>query len=240
MLIPRAVAGGYARAAIVAATPGAQTKTQTTPTKKSTPATQRAPAKKIPAQPALARAQAELTCPSELGLGVATKRRFCDVLAGRDPAGGILVTIPPHRGPVTLSFELHNRHTYSEELIKAKRAFRQYTASIGVFAMDNTLIDRAAIQTEFRTERDLFDRVGGGAGPGGVKAVAPTGSEFISIELPADVGEQVSLVGEKLTVIRPDGTDTFVSEGRPIATISNVMIEFRPGPPPRKTPTKKP
>lgn len=217
----------------------AQTR-KTTPAKKSTPASRQAPAKKATAQPALTRAQAELSCPSELGLGVATKRRFCDVLAGREPAGGVLVTIPPHRGPVTLSFELHNRHTYSEELVKAKRAFRQYTATIGVFTMDNTLIDRAAIQTEFRTERDLYDRVGGGAGPGGVKAVAPAGSEFISIELPADVGEQVSLVGEKLTVIRPDGTDTFVSEGRPIATISNVMVEYRPGPPPRKVPTRKP
>jgi len=217
----------------------AQTR-KTTPAKKSTPASRQAPAKKATAQPALTRAQAELSCPSELGLGVATRRRFCDVLAGREPAGGVLVTIPPHRGPVTLSFELHNRHTYSEELVKAKRAFRQYTATIGVFTMDNTLIDRAAIQTEFRTERDLYDRVGGGAGPGGVKAVAPAGSEFISIELPADVGEQVSLVGEKLTVIRPDGTDTFVSEGRPIATISNVMVEYRPGPPPRKVPTRKP
>ncbi|MGE3887610.1 MAG: hypothetical protein AB7H81_14345 [Vicinamibacterales bacterium] len=217
---------------------GAQTR-KAAPAKKTTPASRQAP-KKVTAQPAITRAQAELSCPSELGLGVATKRRFCDVLAGREPAGGVLVTIPPHRGPVTLSFELHNRHTYSEELVKAKRAFRQYTATIGVFTMDNTLIDRAAIQTEFRTERDLFDRVSGGAGPGGVKAVAPAGSEFISIELPADVGEQVSLVGEKLTVIRPDGTDTFVSEGRPIATISNVMVEYRPGPAPRKTPTRKP
>ena len=41
-----------------------------------------------------------------------------------------------------------------------------------------------------------------------------------------------------LTVIRPDGTDTFVSEGRPVATISNVMVEFRPGPPPKKAPAK--
>ena len=225
---------GLALVLAIAAGAGAQTK-KTTPTKKSTPAT-----RKVPAPPALTRAQAELTCPSELGLGVRTKRRFCDVLAGRDPAAGILVTIPPHRGPVTLSFELHNRHTYSEELIKSKRAFRRYTATIGVFAMDNTLIDRAAIQTEFRTERDLFDRVGGGAGPGGVKAVAPSGAEFIAIELPADIGEQVSLVGERLTVIRPDGTDTFVSEGRPIATISNVMVEYRPGPAPRKAPARKP
>lgn len=226
-------------ASLAVPTAGAQTR-KTTPAKKSAPASQRVPAKKATVQPAVTRAQADMVCPSELGLGVATKRRFCDVLAGREATGGVIVTIPPHRGSVTLSFELHNRHTYSEELVRAKRAYRQYTATIGVFAMDNTLIDRAAIQTEFRTERDLFDRVSGGAGPGGVKAVAPAGSEFISIELPADVGEQVSLVGERLTVIRPDGTDTFVSEGRPIATISNVMVEYRPGPPPRKVPARKP
>ena len=40
---------------------------------------------------------------------------FCDVMSGRDPAAGILIPLPPHRGPVTLSFDLHNRHTYSEE-----------------------------------------------------------------------------------------------------------------------------
>jgi len=189
---------------------------------------------------AVTRVQAELACPSELGIGVNTKRQFCDVLTGRDPAQGVLVTIPPHRGTVTLSFELHNRHTYSQELVEAKRAFRQYTATVGVLTMDNTLIDRATIRSEFRSAADLFDRVGGGAGPGGVKAVAPSGSEFISITLPADVGEQVSILGERLTVVRPDGTDNFTSEGRPIATISNVMVEYRPGPAPRKRPTRPP
>ena len=211
-------------------------------TKKPPPPKKSAPAKKAP-EPAPSRLQAELTCPSELGVGVRTKRRFCDVLAGRDPALGVLVTIPPHRGPVTLLFELHNRHTYSEDLVKAKKAFRQYTATVGVLTMDNTLVERAVIQSEFRSEADLFDRIAGGAAPGGVKAVAPSGTEFITMELPQDVAEQVSILGEKLTVLRPEGTDTFVSEGRPIATISNVMIEFRPGPPPRKTtkpPAKKP
>jgi hypothetical protein len=214
------------------AAPDAQTK-KATP-KKSPPAAKKAP------EPALTRVQAELTCPSELGIGVRTKRNFCDVLAGRDPAAGVLVTVPPHRGPVTLQFELHNRHTYSEDLVKAKKAFRQYTATVGVLTLDNTLIDRAVIQSEFRTEADLFDRIAGGAGPGGVKAVAPSGTEFITIELPEDVGEQVSILGEKLSVLRPEGTDTFVSEGRPIATISNVMLQFRPGPPPRKTATRPP
>jgi hypothetical protein len=190
---------------------------------------------------AITRVQAVLECPSELGIGVKTTRRFCDVLTGREPQGGVLITIPPHRGPLTLSFELHNRHTYSEELIKAKTAFREYTATVGVLTMDNTLIDRAVIQNQFRTAADLFDRLRGGAGPGGIKAVAPTGSEFISMELAEDVGEHVSILGEKLRVVRADGAvDTFTAPGRPIAAVSNVMLEYRPGPPPRKTTPKRP
>ena len=194
------------------------------------------------AETPLTRIDAEVKCSSELGVGVATGRRFCDVLTGNDPKEGVLVTIPPHRGPVRIGFELHNRHTYSAELVKLKQAYRKYTATIGVLTMDNTLVDRAVIQSEFRAEKDLFDRIGGGAGPGGVKAVAPSGSEYIEMELPDDVAEQVSILGEKLTVMRPDGTDNFTSPGRPIATISNVVLEYHPGPPPRpakKAPAKK-
>lgn len=189
--------------------------------------------------PVLSRIQAEWKCPSELGLGLSTGRRYCDVLAGRDPKEGILITVPPHRGPVKMQFELHNRHTYSAELVKQKQGYRKYTATIGVLSMDNTLIDRAVVQSEFRTEKDLFDRIGGGAGPGGMKAVAPTGAEFITIQLPAAVVDQVSVLGEKLSVMRTDGTDTFSALGRPIATISNVMLEFTPGPAPKKAPVKK-
>ena len=162
-------------------------------------------------------------------------------MTGRDPLAGIIVKIPPHRGAVTLSFDLHNRHNYSEELIKAKTAFREYTATIGVLTMDNTLIDRAVVQSQFRNAADLFDRLPGGAGVGGLKAVAPTGTESISMQLPEDVGEQVSLLGEKLKVVRNDGgIDNFIAPGRPIAAVSNVVIEYRPGPPPRKTVPKKP
>ena len=104
-------------------------------------------------------------------------RAYCDVMSGRDPAGGVLISLPPHPGPVTLTFDLHNRHTYSEELVKANRAYARYTAVIGALTMDNTLISRAAVQSEFRKASDLVERIGGGAGPGGVKAVAPTGTE---------------------------------------------------------------
>ena len=177
-----------------------------------------------------------MVCPSELGTGIATNRKFCDVMTGQSPADGIVVTVPPHQGPATISFELHNRHTYSAEAVRAKRGYREYTATIGVLTMDNTLVSRAIVDSEFRTEKDLFDRISGGTGAP-VKAVAPTGSEFVQIALPADVTE-VSILGEKLAVVRPDGTDLFTSPGRPVATISNVMIEYRPAPPPR-TPAKK-
>ena len=70
-------------------------------TSKNTPK-KSTPAPKAPEAP-LSRIQAELKCSSELGVGVATARRFCDVLTGADPKEGVLVTIPPHRGPVTIS-----------------------------------------------------------------------------------------------------------------------------------------
>ena len=166
-------------------------------------------------------------CLSLLGDGVRTARSFCDVLTGRDAGSGILIELPPHTGAVTLTFELHNRHTYSEELIKANRAYRHYTATIGVLTADNTLLTRAVVQNEFRTAADLVDRVSGGAGPGGVKAVAPTGTESITLVIPA-AEKTISILGEKLVVIRIDGTDNFSTPGRPIAIISNVMLRYRP------------
>jgi hypothetical protein len=198
------------------------------------PLAQRSTAARKPSPVALKTIAPEVKCPAPLGVGVATHREFCDIMAGRDPSAGEVVTLPPHKGPVTLTFDLHNRHTYSEEQTRAKRAYARYTATVGVFAMDNTLISRAVVQNEFRTANDLVDRIGGGAGPGGVKAVAPTGTEPISITIP-EAEQAVSIVGEKLTVDRADGgSATYTSPGRPIAVVSNVMIEYRPGPPPRK------
>ena len=172
-----------------------------------------------------------LECPSVLGEGVKTRLSFCDVQTGRDQADGIIIKLPPHTGPVTLTFDLHNRHLYSEELIKANRAYRHYTATIGVLTANNTLLSRFVVQNEFRTAADLIDRVAGDVGPGGMKAVAPTGLQSIRIEIPA-MEESVSILGEKLAIIRPDGDgpDTFSAPGRPIAVISNVMLQYRPAP----------
>lgn len=171
-----------------------------------------------------------MRCPAPLGTGVATKRAFCDVLAGRVPAAGVIITLPPHRGPVTLTFDLHNRHTYSEtQMQDARAAFARYTAVVGALTADNTLISRAVVQSEFRTAKDLLDRVSGGAGPSGVKAVAPTGQESISITVP-EAENEVSILGEKLMVDRADGSATYTADGRPIAIISNVQITYRPAP----------
>ena len=191
-----------------------------------------------PAEPPLERAQAQVFCPSVLGTGLATKRTFCDVMIGRDPADGILIRIPAHRGPATLLFSLHARQTVSDEQIKARRAYARHTATIGVLTLDNTLLTRAVIQTEFRTLADLFDRIGGGAGPAGTKAIAPTGEEEVAVTLDEEVTE-VSILGEKLAVSRVDGNETFVVPGRPIAVISNVMAQFRAVPPPRVSGKKK-
>src|SRR5688572_11647080 len=177
---------------------------------------------------------AKVNCPQALGQGVQSTRAFCDVVITRDPAEGVIIPLPPHTGALTLTFDLHNRHTYSEELAKTSRGYRRYTAMVGLLAADNTPLGRAVVHSEFRTVRDLFDRISGGTGPGGVKAVAPTGVEPISIVIPADdPPDSLSIVGLRLIEARLDGSDQFVASGRPIAIISNVMLEYRPGPPPR-------
>jgi hypothetical protein len=179
----------------------------------------------------------EIMCPTPLGVGVTTRLSFCDIMTGRDPAAGMLIALPPHDGPVVLTFDLHNRHTYSEEQVKNNRAFARYTATVGVLTMDNTLISRAVVQNEFRKATDLVDRVGGGAGPGGLKAVAPTGTESIIVTIP-ESEDQVAILGEKLTHERTDGAATYTSPGRPIAIVSNVMIEYQPAPPPKAAPAR--
>ena len=178
----------------------------------------------------------EIKCPSLIGMGVKTVRSFCDVPAGRDPQQGIVISLPPHAGNGTLTLDLHARHLYSEEEIKSGKAYARYRAVIGALSMTGDLLARGAIEAEFRTAADLFDRIGGGTGPGGVKAVAPAGREPVIVDVPAGV-EQVALLGETLDAITPAGHETAVMLGRPVAIVSNILFEYQPAPPPR--PTKK-
>lgn len=175
----------------------------------------------------------DVKCPSLIGMGVKTVRSFCDVPAGRDPAQGILVTLPPHAGPGTLTFDLHARHLYSDDEMKRGKAYAHYRVVIGVLTMKSDLLERGAVDTEFRTAADLFDRIGGGAGPGSLKAVAPAGREQVYVTVPADVTE-VSLLGETLDAVTPAGHETVVMPGRPVAIVSNLLFEYHPAPPPRR------
>ena len=221
----RIAALGLLACALAAGPAGAQTAR-----KKPPPVPPAAAAPKIEA--------AEVTCPSPLGTGVNTLRTFCDVPIGRTSADGILITLPPHKGTAVLTFDLHNRQTYSEEQVKARRSYARLTATVGVMTLDNTLVTRAVVQNEFRTEADLFDRIGGGAGPGALKAVAPTGAEPVRVELPENIND-VCVLGERLSVRRLDADEVFAGPGRPIALISNVMVEYTPLPA-KKAPAKKP
>ena len=149
--------------------------------------------------------------------------------AGREPAQGVVLTLPPHTGAGTLTFDLHARHVYSEDEMKRGKAYARYRAVIGVLTMTGDLLDRGAVEAEFRTAADLFDRIGGGAAPGSVKAVAPAGREQVVVTVPAGV-DQVSLLGETLDAVTAAGHETVVMPGRPVAVVSNLLFEYRPAP----------
>ncbi len=181
--------------------------------------------------PAMKTEPAQVKCAEMLGTGAKTAATYCFVLAGRDPAEGVIVNLPPHAGDAILTFDLHNRHTYSEEEMRAGRKYAKYSAVIGVLTMDGELLERGAVQSEFRTAGDLYERITGGAGPGGVKAVAPLGREQVSIRVPQTV-DQVSLLGEVLEAVTAAGRET-AAPGRPVALVSNVTVQYRP-----RTPSK--
>ncbi|HTI37452.1 MAG TPA: hypothetical protein VL484_07850 [Vicinamibacterales bacterium] len=205
-------------AAVVAAAPAsAQSKRRPAPKK---PAAHSAPAAPKTTTP-------DVKCPSLIGMGVKTIRSFCDVPAGTDPQQGVVVSLPPHAGAATLSFDLHARHTYSESQTKSGKGYSRYNAVIGVLTMKGDLLTRAGVQAEFRSAADLFDRIGGGAGPGGLKAVAPVGREQIFVTIPPDV-DQVAILGETLDAVTPAGHETMVLPGRPVAVISDVLVKYTP------------
>ena len=185
------------------------------------------PAGQAAPEAAVVRETPLMQCPSVLGNGIKTQRLFCDILTGTDPAEGLRVSIPSHEGPVTLLFTLHNRQAAADEGNKGSRAYARYTATLRVVTPTGTVLRQPVVQSEFRGPTDVVERIAGGAGRGGVKAVAPTGSEPIALDVPAGITE-VSLLGEKLTIERLDGTEVVTAPGRPIAVVSQVQIEYRP------------
>ena len=169
---------------------------------------------------------AEVRCPAVLGIGMDTDVVYCDVLIQNEAGLGIQVVLPPRRGEATLSFALHNRHTFSASETRSGRAYAEYTSEVAVAALDGRVLGRRYILSEFRSADDLIDRVTGGAGPGGLKAVAPTGREHVFVTVPEGI-DTIAIVGQSLEVVRLDGQDTYRTPGRPIAVISGVEVEYR-------------
>ena len=167
--------------------------------------------------PAMMTEPAVLQCPSLLGEGVQTKRV---VLRRADrPRSG---RRHHHRAPAA-------HRTRDADLRPAQPAHLLRRAGedqsrVPPLHRHDRRADRGqhaalarVVQNEFRTAADLLDRVGGGAGPGGVKAVAPTGVETITLDDSRRGASSVSILGEKLAVIRPDATapTTSARPGRP-------------------------
>ena len=115
--------------------------------------------------------------------------------------------------------------------MKAGRAFARYTATLRVASGVGEPIAEAVVRSEFRSEKDLVERIAGGAGPGGAKAVAPTGAEPVVLAVPEGVDEVV-ITGARLTIERVGGTEVVTAPGRPYAVVSGVEIEYTPAPPP--------
>jgi len=168
---------------------------------------------------------AEVRCPTVLGIGVITDIPFCDVLIQQEASLGAIVIVPPGGGDVAISFNLHNRHTYSEEETRNGSAYAEYTAEVAVASLDGEVFARRFVLSEFRSEIDLIDRIGGGAGPTGIKAVAPVGAERVFVVIPEGVGE-VSIVGQSLDIVQFGRRESVRGVGRPVAVISDVRLEY--------------
>ena len=61
------------------------------------------------------------------------------------------------------------------------------------------------------------------------------GVEPIVVDIPADV-DRVSILGEKLATSRLDGDALYTAPGRPVAVISQVVVEYKAAPPPPPPP----
>jgi hypothetical protein len=174
------------------------------------------------------RTSTETQCAADLGAGIKTKRTFCDVLIAAAPAESVAMTLPRRTGAATLRFDLHNRFSIPTTSGPAILAYARHEAIVSVIQPTGDVIGQAAVVREFRTVADLFDQIGGGAHPGGVKAVAPGKPEPARLTIPADV-TAIGIVGSRLVVTtRVGGRETFDTPGRPVALVSNVRLEYRP------------
>ena len=167
-----------------------------------------------------------VTCAADLGTGAKSGRRFCDVVIAKASSQSVTMVIPPHTGASTLRFDLHNRFTVPLGAPNPEQAFSRNAAMVAVVRSTGETIAHAAVVGEFRTAQDLFDRISG-VGPGGLKAVAPGPAEPYEVTVPSTVSA-IGITGVRVEVTTRAGRAIHDVEGRPVAIVSNLRIDYTP------------
>ena len=90
---------------------------------------------------------------AELGIGVKSQRRFCDVFVATKPADSVAVSIPAHTGAATLIFDLHPRFTVPAATTDPGAGVRAALGARCRRPAERRVIDSAAVTREFRTGR---------------------------------------------------------------------------------------
>jgi hypothetical protein len=165
-------------------------------------------------------------CASNLGAGVKSRRQFCDVVIASAAAESVSMTIPARTGPATLMFDLHNRFPVPAANADAVQSFTSHVAVIAVIKSTGEVIERVAVNREYRTPSDLFDRIAGAARGSAPKNVAPGQPQPVRVTIPTGVAG-IGIVGLRLEEWRASGRGTF-DNPRPIAIVSNWRIEYTP------------
>lgn len=160
-------------------------------------------------------------CPAVTGVGINTKRRYCDVRVADVVEDGIRIELPPRSGPATVRFDLHSRFSVGSQI-----APQRHDAVVALVDPEGRIVARAAVRGELRVARDLFDRLTA-IGSRTRLAAAPGRPEKISAIVPAGTAF-VALVGSHLDVQLPSKFERIETVGRPIAIASNFEIAYTP------------
>jgi YD repeat-containing protein len=176
-------------------------------------------------RPAAARVSRAATCAFDLGAGVRTKQRFCDVVVANTGAESVALPVPTRSGAASLLFDLHPRVQLQAGATNPVDAFVRSAAVVAVVRATGDVIDRAAVIAEYRSPSDLFDRFPG-SGPDGYKIVAPGAPEPVRVAIPAGV-TAVGIVGVRVELTTARVRYTYDAPGRPVAIVSNLRIEYR-------------
>lgn len=166
-------------------------------------------------------------CYSDLGTGVKSRRRFCDVIIASTARESVSIALPARTGPATLLFDLHNRFTVPPASADTAQSFARHTAVIAVIRATGEVIERAAVSREFRSTLDVFDRIAGPGRGAAPRVVAPGHAQPVRLEIPAGV-TAIGIVGTRLEEWRATGRGSFDNPMRPIAMVSNLRLEFTP------------